>query len=152
MINLVSDNNMKKKIGLVSGITGQDGSYLADLLLSNGYEVHGLVRQSTQFTPDRWGHLAGAMVDENFHVHHGDLNDAAGLRNLLETIMPDEVYNLGAMSQVRISFDTPIYAAQVNAVGVLNMLEAIRTGAPQARFYQASSSECFGNNVDSDGY
>jgi GDPmannose 4,6-dehydratase len=131
------------KRAFVTGPTGQDGSYLCDLLIEKGYEVHALVRQTTQFTPDRWGHLKNAML-KGLNVHHGDLQDASLMRTLIEDIMPDEVYNLGAQSHVGQSFDQPINTVGSVAMGPLNMLEAIRRSCPNARFYQASSSEMFG--------
>jgi len=127
----------------ITGPTGQDGSYLCDLLLGKGYEVHALVRQSTQFTPDRWGHLRGAMQN-GLVVHHGDLIDASLMRNLIEEIRPDEVYNLAAQSHVGQSFEQPINTVDVTAMGPLVLLEAIRRSKVPARFYQASSSEMFG--------
>lgn len=132
------------KRAFVTGPTGQDGSYLVELLLEKGYEVHGLVRQSTQFTPDRWGHLKKAMQNGLFHVHHGDLADASGMRTLIEKIQPGEVYNLAAQSHVGLSFEQPINTVGITALGPLNLLEAIRRSAPEARFFQASSSEMFG--------
>lgn len=132
------------KRAFVTGPTGQDGSYLCDLLIDKGYEVHGLIRQTTQFTPDRWGHLRKAMSSGQLHVHHGDLTDASGMRALIEMIQPDEVYNLAAQSHVGQSFDQPINTVGVTAMGPLNLLEAIRRSRPTARFYQASSSEMFG--------
>ncbi len=128
----------------ITGVSGQDGSYLVDLLISKDYEVHGLVRQSTQFTPDRWGHLAGAMKANKLHVHHGDLTDAVGMRTLIDEIQPDEVYNLAAQSHVGLSFEQPINTSGVTALGPLNILEAIRRSGLKTRFYQASSSEMFG--------
>lgn len=139
---------MKK--ALLTGITGQDGSYLTELLLNKGYEVHGIVRRASTFNTDRIDHLyhdpheAGA----NMHLHYGDLADASGLRVLLERVQPDEVYNLGAQSHVKVSFDQAEYTADVTGLGTLRLLEAIRdyqqrTGK-QVRFYQASSSEMFG--------
>lgn len=132
------------KRAFITGVTGQDGSYLCDLLLDKGYEVHGLVRQSTQFTPDRWGNLRQAMQRGGVVIHHGDLTDASGMRTLIEKIRPDEVYNLAAQSHVGQSFDQPINTAGVTALGPLNLLEAIRRSGTKARFYQASSSEMFG--------
>jgi len=132
------------KKAVITGVTGQDGSYLADLLLSKGYEVHGLVRQSTQFTPDRWGYLRDAMHSSHFHVHHGDVADATGIRTLIEEIQPDEVYNLAAQSHVGQSFEQPINTVNVTAIGPLNILEAIRRSHLKIRFYEASSSEMFG--------
>jgi GDPmannose 4,6-dehydratase len=132
------------RIAFITGVTGQDGSYLVDLLLSKGYEVHGLVRQSTQFTPDRWGYLTKAMRSGALHVHHGDLADATWCRTLIEDINPDEVYNLAAQSHVGLSFEQPINTVGITAMGPLNLLEAIKRSGSKARFYQASSSEMFG--------
>ncbi len=132
------------KRAFVTGVTGQDGSYLVDLLISKGYEVHGLVRQSTQFTPDRWGHLKGAMLSKKLEVHHGDLMDASGMRATLEAIQPDEVYNLAAQSHVGLSFEQPINTSEVTALGALNILDAIKRSKLNCKFYQASSSEMFG--------
>lgn len=134
---------MSKK-AFVTGVTGQDGSYLVDLLISKGYEVHGLIRQSTQFTPDRWGHLKNAMLSRKLEVHHGDLMDASGMRSMLENIQPDEVYNLAAQSHVGISFEQPVNTSEVTALGALNLLDAIKRSKLNCRFYQASSSEMFG--------
>jgi len=137
------------KVAFVTGPSGQDGSYLCDLLIEKGYEVHCLVRQSTQFTPDRWGHLRGAMSGGKLTVHHGDLTDASGMRTLIDVIQPDEVYNLAAQSHVGQSFDQPINTVGVTALGPLNLLEAIRRSRPSAKFYQASSSEMFGKVLES---
>lgn len=134
---------MSKK-AFITGVTGQDGSYLVDLLISKGYEVHGLIRQSTQFTPDRWGHLKSAMLSRKLEVHHGDLMDASGMRAMLENIQPDEVYNLAAQSHVGISFEQPVNTSEVTALGALNLLDAIKRSKLNCRFYQASSSEMFG--------
>ena len=138
------------KCALISGITGQDGSYLAELLLAKGYEVHGIVRRSSLFNTDRIDHLyVDPHLQTNLRLHYGDLADAGALRNLLDEVHPDEVYNLGAQSHVRVSFDQPEYTVDVVALGVLRFLEAIRnyikhTGK-QVRFYQAGSSEMFGS-------
>lgn len=134
---------MSKK-AFITGVTGQDGSYLVDLLVSKGYEVHGLIRQSTQFTPDRWGHLKNAMLSKKLEVHHGDLMDASGMRVMLETIQPDEVYNLAAQSHVGLSFEQPVNTSEVTALGALNLLDAIKRSKLNCKFYQASSSEMFG--------
>ena len=134
------------KRALITGITGQDGSYLAELLLAKGYEVHGLVRRSSTFGTERIDHIyqdphdAGARL----FLHYGDLTDGTGLRQVLTQVQPDEVYNLGAQSHVRVSFDQPVYTAQVDAVGTLRLLEALRDLGLPTRFYQASSSEMFG--------
>jgi len=131
------------KRAFVTGPSGQDGSYLCDLLISKGYEVHGLVRQTTQFTPDKWGHLRNAM-NAGLVIHHGDVMDASLMRTLIEDVKPDEVYNLAAQSHVGQSFDQPINTVGVTALGPLHLLEAIRRSGTKARFYQASSSEMFG--------
>lgn len=132
------------KKAFITGVTGQDGSYLVDLLISKNYEVHGLIRQSTQFTPDRWGHLKNAMISKKLEVHHGDLMDASGMRSMLESIRPDEVYNLAAQSHVGISFEQPVNTSEVTALGALNLLDAIKRSKLDCKFYQASSSEMFG--------
>lgn len=131
---------------LITGITGQDGSYLAELLLSKGYEVHGLVRRSSQFGTGRIEHvyLDEHLPAHNLQLHYGDLNDASSLQRVLARVVPDEVYNLGAQSHVRISFDVPEYTVEVTGVGTLRLLEAIRNLGMSPRFYQASSSEMFG--------
>lgn len=138
---------MKK--AFITGINGQDGSYLSEYLLELGYEVHGIVRRNS--VPE---HQQSRMefIRENLHVHYGDLSDVSGLEKLLSTIQPDEIYNLAAQSHVRISFDVPSYTVQTNALGALNLLEAYRNTCPQAKYYQASSSEMFGTSVDDDKY
>jgi GDPmannose 4,6-dehydratase len=139
---------MKK--ALITGITGQDGSYLTDLLLEKGYEVHGIIRRSSSFNTERIDHNFVDFHNKNarMFLHYGDLNDSSSLRHILEKIQPNEVYNLGAQSHVRVSFDQPEYTADVVALGALRLLEAIkdyqqRTGN-EIRFYQAGSSEMFG--------
>ena len=135
-----------KKRALITGITGQDGSYLAELLVSKGYAVHGIVRRSSSFNTDRIEHLYRDPHDPNarLFLHYGDLVDGTGLREILSRVQPDEVYNLGAQSHVRVSFDQPVYTVQCDALGTMNLLEAIRdTGLP-TRIYQASSSEMYG--------
>jgi len=137
------------KKALITGITGQDGSYLAELLLGKGYDVHGIVRRSSSFNTDRIGHLYRDPHDPNAHLflHYGDLVDGTGLREILTRVQPNEIYNLGAQSHVRVSFDQPVYTVAVDALGTMNLLEAIRdTGLP-IRFYQASSSEMYGKVV-----
>ena len=139
-----------RKKALITGITGQDGSYLAELLLSKGYIVHGLVRRSSSFNTDRIEHLYKDPHDPaaRLFLHYGDLVDGTGLRECLTRVQPDEVYNLGAQSHVRVSFDQPVYTVQTDALGTINLLEAIRdTGLP-TRFYQASSSEMYGKVVE----
>ena len=137
-------------IALITGITGQDGSYLAELLLSKGYQVHGIIRRASLFNTDRIDHLyVDPQYKSQFHLHYGDLSDAGALRNVLDDVQPDEIYNLGAQSHVRVSFDQPEYTVDVVAVGVIRLLESIRNyqkhTQKQIRFYQASSSEMFGS-------
>ncbi len=136
---------MRKK-ALITGITGQDGSYLAELLLEKGYQVHGLVRRSSSFNTDRIEHLYRDPHDPQaqLFLHYGDLMDGMGLREVLTRVQPDEVYNLGAQSHVRVSFDAPVYTVQTDALGTMNLLEAIRDTGRFIRFYQASSSEMYG--------
>lgn len=135
---------MKK--ALVTGITGQDGSYLAELLLAKGYEVHGLIRRASTFNTQRIDHLYRDPHDpENrLFLHYGDLSDGSRLATLLEQIQPDEVYNLAAQSHVRVSFDAPEYTADTTGLGTIRLLEAVRQTGANIRFYQASSSEMFG--------
>ena len=134
------------KRALITGITGQDGSYLAELLLSKGYEVHGLIRRASTFTTTRIEHLYTDPheADPRLFLHYADLTDGSRLVTLLSTIVPDEVYHLGAQSHVRVSFDEPEFTANVTGVGTTRLLEAIRLIGLQCRFYQASSSEMFG--------
>jgi GDPmannose 4,6-dehydratase len=140
------------KRALISGVTGQDGSYLAEFLLKKGYEVHGIIRRSSSFNTGRISHIYQDLHEENlkFHLHYGDLSDGSRLEKLVEVIEPHEVYNLGAQSHVRISFDEPVYTADIGALGTLRFLEAIRAvGATQTiRFYQASSSELYGKSAE----
>ncbi|MBI5198066.1 MAG: GDP-mannose 4,6-dehydratase [Nitrospirae bacterium] len=135
---------MKK--ALITGITGQDGSYLAELLLAKGYEVYGIIRRASSFNTGRIDHLYEDPHEPHprFHLVYGDLNDASSLNKVLRTIRPDEIYNLGAQSHVRVSFDIPEYTAEVTGVGTIRLLEAIRETGLQPKFYQASSSEMFG--------
>jgi GDPmannose 4,6-dehydratase len=136
---------MKK--ALLSGITGQDGSYLAELLLDKGYEVHGIIRRSSSFNRGRIDHLYiqnEKLMDKRLFLHYGDVTDTSNLNRLLEKITPDEIYNLAAQSHVKVSFDVPEYTAQVDAVGTLRFLDAIRETGVKTRFYQASTSELFG--------
>jgi GDPmannose 4,6-dehydratase len=140
----------QQKKALITGITGQDGSYLAEFLLAKGYLVHGIIRRSSSFNTERIDHLyadphaRGAKL----FLHYGDLVDGMGLREILTRVQPDEVYNLGAQSHVRVSFDQPVYTVQSDALGTINLLEAIRdTGLP-IKFYQASSSEMYGKVVE----
>ena len=140
---------MTKK-ALITGIAGQDGSYLTEYLLSLGYEVHGIVRRHS--VAENQNHrLHKHKLTKNVHTYYGDLLDYPSLVRIINDVQPDEIYNLGAMSHVRVSFDMPSFTIQTNALGVLNMLEVYRTLCPDAKFYQASSSEMFGNSVDDDG-
>ena len=136
------------KRALVTGITGQDGSYLAELLLNKGYEVHGLKRRSSSFNTSRVDGIYADLHNEGnrFVMHFADLADASSLWKLLYSIQPDEVYNLGAQSHVRVSFDVPEYTADITAAGTLRLLEGIRETGIKTRFYQASSSEMFGSS------
>jgi len=138
---------MTKK-ALITGISGQDGSYLAEYLLELGYEVHGIIRRSSvsENQDSRLLHLGDRIT-----TYYGDMMDLPSLTRIVTQVKPDEIYNLAAMSHVRISFDIPAYTIQTNGIGVLNLLEVYRMFAPNAKFYQASSSEMFGNSVDDDG-
>ena len=139
---------MKK--ALITGITGQDGSYLTELLLSKGYEVHGIVRRASTFNTERIDHLYKDphLKGINLFLHYGDLSDGTGLRQILQKVQPDEIYNLGAQSHVRVSFDQPEYTADIVATGVLSLLDATRDFqkhiGKNVKIYQASSSEMFG--------
>jgi GDPmannose 4,6-dehydratase len=134
---------MKK--ALITGITGQDGSYLAELLLEKDYEVHGVVRRSSTFNRERIDHLRRDSIGErHLRLHYGDLGDTESLTTILAEVQPDEIYNLAAQSHVGISFTMPTYTGEVSGLGTVRLLEAVRQTAPQARFYQASSSELFG--------
>lgn len=135
---------MKK--ALITGITGQDGSYLAELLLEKGYEVHGIVRRSSSFNRGRIDHLHhdAAVFNKRFFLHYGDLTDSSNLNRILDKVKPDEIYNLAAQSHVKVSFEVPEYTAEVDAVGTLRFLDAIRETGVRTRFYQASTSELYG--------
>ncbi len=135
------------KTALISGITGQDGSYLTEYLLSKGYEVHGIIRRSSTFNTDRIDHIFQDPHEENvtLHGHFGDLSDMGQISNLVYNIQPDEIYNLGAQSHVGVSFQIPEYTGDITGLGTTRMLESIlRSGYP-IKFYQASSSELFGD-------
>ncbi|MEU2799660.1 GDP-mannose 4,6-dehydratase [Streptomyces sp. NPDC007117] len=134
------------KTALITGVTGQDGSYLAELLLDKGYTVHGLIRRSSSFNTERIDHIyqGPEEPERSFVLHHADLADGVALVNLLRDIQPDEVYNLGAQSHVRVSFDAPLYTGDVTGLGTIRLLEAVRASGIQTRIYQASSSEMFG--------
>jgi GDPmannose 4,6-dehydratase len=144
----MAENGRKK--ALITGITGQDGSYLAELLLGKGYIVHGIVRRSSSFNTERIEHLYRDPHDPEtrLFLHYGDLVDGTGLREILTRVQPNEVYNLGAQSHVRVSFDQPVYTVQTDALGTMNLLEAIRDTGQPMRFYQASSSEMYGKVVE----
>jgi GDPmannose 4,6-dehydratase len=138
------------KRALITGVTGQDGSYLAEFLLARGYEVHGIVRRSSTFTTSRIEQLR--VTEENadgLRLHYGDLGDASSMYRILASVQPDEIYNLGAQSHVRVSFDMPEYSVDVGGMGTLRLLEALRNLGLQSRFYQASSSELFGRVAES---
>jgi GDPmannose 4,6-dehydratase len=138
---------MKK--ALITGINGQDGSYLAEFLLNKGYEIHGTLKRNSVAENQT------ARLDSIFnkiHLHYADLTDLSSLISVIQKVKPDEIYNLAAQSHVRISFDQPIYTANVTGLGALNMLEAVKLIKPNTKIYQASSSEMFGNSIDSDGY
>jgi len=139
---------MKK--ALITGITGQDGSYLAELLLAKGYEVHGMIRRSSSFNTGRIDHIYRDPHEKNVRLflHYGDLNDASSINTLLRNIQPDDIYNLGAQSHVRVSFDIPEYTGEVDALGTVRILEGIRETELKTKFYQASSSELYGKVVE----
>ncbi len=141
---------MTPKRVLLTGITGQDGSYLAELLLTKGYEVYGVIRRASTFNTDRIEHLYADPhePDTRLRLVYGDLADASSLNKIIRTIAPDDIYNLGAQSHVRVSFDIPEYTAEVTALGTIRLLEAIRETGITPRFYQASSSELFGNTTE----
>jgi GDPmannose 4,6-dehydratase len=137
------------KVALITGITGQDGSYLSEHLLDLGYKVHGIVRRLSlsENQNERIKHIHNDII-----CHYGDLLDEHSLYKIVEEVKPDEVYNLAAMSHVRVSYEMPSFTIKTNSLGVLNILESIRTKSPHSKFYQASSSEMFGNNIDDDGF
>ena len=145
--------NNKKKIALITGITGQDGSYLAELLLEKGYEVHGIKRRSSSFNTQRLDHIYQDPHDDNLNLklHYGDLTDSSNLIRIIQEVKPDEIYNLGAQSHVAVSFDSPEYTADVDALGALRILEAIRILGleKKTRYYQASTSELYGEVKES---
>ncbi len=134
---------VNKKIALLTGITGQSGSFLADLLLEKGYEVHGVIRRASTFNTSRIDHIF-----DKLNLHYGDLTDPLVITNLVSSIQPDEVYNLGAQSHVKVSFEEPYYTGQVDALGTLVILEAVKNHCPKARIYQASTSELYGGLVE----
>ena len=136
------------KTALITGITGQDGSYLAELLLEKGYMVHGIKRRASSFNTQRVDHIYQAphIDNRNFVLHYGDLTDSSNLTRIIQEVQPDEIYNLGAMSHVKVSFETPEYTGQVDALGTLRILEAVRLLGMEdrVRIYQASTSELYG--------
>ena len=142
---------MDKKVALITGINGQDGSYLAEFLLNKGYEVWGTIKRNSvaENQTSRLDEIYPQLLGK---LQYADLTDLASLVSVIQQCKPDEIYNLAAQSHVRISFDQPIYTAQATGVGTLNLLEAVRLTKPDAKMYQASSSEMFGNNIDEDGY
>ncbi len=135
-----------KKISLISGITGQDGSYLAELLLKKGYEVHGIIRRSSSFNTQRIDHIYKdkKLLNKELFLHYGDLTDSSNLNSIVGEISPDEIYNLGAQSHVAVSFEVPEYTAEVDAIGTLRFLDAIKSNDKKIKFYQASTSELYG--------
>src|ERR671921_2476501 len=139
-----------KKRALITGITGQDGSFLTELLLEKGYEVYGIVRRSSSFNTDRIDHLYQDPHEPGtrLRMFYGDLNDSSSLNTILRQVQPEEIYNLGAQSHVRVSFDVPEYTAEVTALGAVRLLEAIRESGIRPKFYQASSSELYGKVVE----
>lgn len=138
------------KRALITGITGQDGSYLAELLLSKGYEVHGIIRRASTFNTHRIDHLYKDRHNEKVHLflHYGDMTDSSNLNRILEKVEPDEIYNLAAQSHVKVSFEVPEYTAEVDALGTLRFLDAIKDTGLKTKFYQASTSELFGKVQD----
>ncbi len=139
----------KQKRALITGITGQDGSYLAEFLIQKNYEVYGLIRRSSSFNTGRIDHIYQDPHEKNLKLKlvYGDLNDASSLNRIIKTVRPDEIYNLGAQSHVRVSFDVPEYTAETVAIGTTRLLEAIRDSGIKTKFYQASSSEMFGGTI-----
>jgi len=137
------------KIALISGITGQDGSYLTELLLEKGYTVHGIIRRSSSFNTFRIDHIYNnrEYLNKRFFLHYGDLTDSSNLNRLVEKIHPGEIYNLGAQSHVQVSFEVPEYTAEVDGIGTLRFLDAIRETGVKTKFYQASTSELYGNTL-----
>jgi GDPmannose 4,6-dehydratase len=141
---------LKKKIALITGITGQDGSYLTEILLEKDYEVHGIIRRSSSFNTGRIDHLYNNkdVLNKTLFLHYGDVTDTSNLNRLIEKTQPDEIYNLAAQSHVKVSFEIPEYTAEVDAMGTLRFLDAIRETGIKTKFYQASTSELFGKVVE----
>ncbi|KAF8929105.1 hypothetical protein BGZ58_009164, partial [Dissophora ornata] len=147
IVNMAPEDYRNRKVALITGITGQDGSYLAELLIEKGYQVHGIIRRSSSFNTGRIEHLyKDAHENPKMRLHHGDLTDSTCLVHIISKILPSEIYNLGAQSHVKVSFDMSEYTADVDAVGTLRLLDAIRTCGLShlVRFYQASTSELYG--------
>jgi GDPmannose 4,6-dehydratase len=140
---------MDKKVALITGINGQDGSYLSELLLENGYEVHGVLKRNS-ISENQTARIDHLM--DKINLHYGDLTDISSLMSIIKRSNPAEIYNLAAQSHVRISFEQPIYTANVTGLGTLNLLESVRLTNDKIKIYQASSSEMFGNSIDSDGF
>lgn len=143
---------IKKKVAFCTGCNGQDGSYLSELLLEKGYEVHGIIRRSSSFNTERINHI---FNHPDFKLHYGDVTDPVNINSLISQIKPDEIYNLSAQSHVKVSFELPYYTANVDALGTLTILEAMRTYCPDSKFYQASTSELYGGleyNMPPGGY
>jgi GDPmannose 4,6-dehydratase len=140
-------NSSIEKVAFITGITGQDGSYLAEFLLSKGYQVHGLIRRASTFNTQRIDHLFQDPHEKNvrLHLHYGDMSDGAGLTNLINQIRPTEIYNLAAQSHVKVSFSMPHYTANVDGIGAITILEAIRSSKLECKYYQASTSELYGS-------
>jgi len=138
------------KVAIITGITGQDGSYLAELLLEKGYQVHGMLRRSSSFNTGRIDHLYNNtdILNKKLYLHYGDLTDSSNLNRLLEKIKPSEIYNLGAQSHVKVSFEVPEYTAEVDGIGTLRFLDAIKETGLHTKFYQASTSELFGKVIE----
>ena len=138
------------KVALITGITGQDGSYLAEFLLSKGYNVHGIMRRSSSFNTERIEPIYQDPHESRrrLFLHYGDLSDASNLNQLIKTIRPDEIYNLGAQSHVKVSFEIPEFTANVDALGTLRLLDAVRESGRKTRIYQAGSSEMFGEVLE----
>lgn len=141
---------MSKKTALITGVSGQDGSYLAELLIEEGYKVIGLLRRQS-VAENQTTRLLAPSLESNLELIYSDLLDETSIFKIVDQYKPDEIYNLAAMSHVRISFDVPSFTIKTNSIGVLNLLEAVRNFSPKSKFYQASSSEMFGNSVDEDG-
>ena len=140
---------LENKIALITGINGQDGSYLAEFLIEKGYEVHGTLKRNS-VSENQTSRLES--IYDKVKLHYADLTDLSSLISVIQKVNPDEIYNLAAQSHVRISFDQPLYTANVTGIGTLNMLEAVKLIKPNTKIYQASSSEMFGNSIDDDGY